>query len=145
MGPFALILSPEQGLLLVASALAVILLVKVASDFFAWKVRERKYLNSLAKELNQAGFLGLADIVQCVADEDFPGAVKEVEYLAKQLKNPVTAKALLAGVVLNGLPGVLADTTNCQALLKAVGNWAAVADNAAAIKAAGLTIAALAK
>lgn len=142
---FAVTLEPNQVALWVTSLLAVILLVKVASDFFAWKVRERKYLTTLASELDQYGLLGLGDIVQCIANEDFPGAVKEVEYLAKQLKDPATAKALLSSVVLNGVPGVLADPVNGQALLTALGNWATLPANAGAIKAAGLAIALLPK
>lgn len=137
---FAFALSSQQGVILALAMLAAVAVVGWISQVIAWKVAEKKKLRALATLLSQYGFSDLAAICQELADEDFAGAVKEIEYLARQLQDPVTAAALLSKVGFAQLPAILADASNCKKLLKLLLDWQVAHPDLA--KAAGYTIAA---
>jgi hypothetical protein len=142
MSLFAFLLTPEQGWIIALAMLATFAIVGWISHLIAWKVAERKKIRSLGTLLTQYGFTDLGAICQDLADEDFPAAVKEIEYLARQLQSPGTAVALLSSVGFAQIPAIVADPTNCKTLLKKLFDWQTA--NPQLAKAAGYAITALA-
>jgi hypothetical protein len=109
------------------------------SHIIAWKVAEKKKIRALGETLTEFGFKELGGVCSDVADEDFAGAVKKIEYLAQQLRDPVTRTALLSSVGFAQVPTILADASNCKKLLKTLFDWQAAHPELA--KAAGFAIA----
>lgn len=136
-----LILSPEQCAIVVLSAVAVASVVSLLFKKDLWKISQRRKLTKLASLLRQYGMPNLADVVQCVADGDLAGAIKEGHYLSKQLEQEDTARLLLGGIAKKQLATLLSDPAERIALIKAIADYAAA--HPVDMKASGYTIAAI--
>ena len=135
-------LSTEQVWIVVLAAVATFAVVGWVFHIEAWKVAERRKIRKLGDLLKSFGFIETGTVCTDIADGDFAGAVKEIEFLARQLSNPETATALLAGVSIRMMPAVLNDATTAKKLLKTIADWAAA--NPLAVKSAGYSLTAVA-
>ncbi len=134
-------MTTEHVLILVLAAVATCAAVAVFYKGAALKVKIAKMLLTTSAALSNYGFTHLAKIAQCLAVGDLAGAVKETEWLVRQLDNPKTATTLFDGVFANELTTRLANSSQCAALMTQLSGWAAA--NPALAKAAGVTITAL--
>ena len=134
-------LTTDHVWIIVLAAIAAVAIVGWFWHLEAWKVAERRRFRKLGDLLKSFGFVETGTVCTDIADGDLAGAVKELEFLARQLSNPETATALLAAVSVRTMPAVLADANTARKLLKVIADWAAA--NPAAIKADGYALTSL--
>ena len=131
----------EQIVTLILAAIASCAGVALFFKGAALKVKIANMLLTVSNSLSQYGFTHLAVIAQRLAVGDFAGAIKEAEWLVRQLANPKTASTLFDGVFSQELTTRLSDSAQCAALMNTLSGWAAA--NPTLAKAAGVTITAI--
>lgn len=131
----------EQIVTLILAAIASCAGVALFFKGAALKVKIANMLLTVSNSLSQYGFTHLAVIAQRLAVGDFAGAIKEAEWLVRQLANPKTASTLFNGVFSQELTTRLSDSAQCTALMNTLSGWAAA--NPTLAKAAGVTITAI--
>jgi len=131
----------EQIVTLILAAIASCAGVALFFKGAALKVKIANMLLTVSNSLSQYGFTHLAVIAQRLAVGDFAGAIKEAEWLVRQLANPKTASTLFDGVFSQELTTRLSDSAQCAALMNILSGWAAA--NPTLAKAAGVTITAI--
>ena len=105
---------------------------------------DRKKLAKMGKLLGQYGHVIARDVLQDAASGDLVDAIAEVEETLDKLLDPTAGPALLQSDLISQLNAQLAMPAAAPGILQALAGFAANPANAALVKAAGLSVVAIA-
>jgi hypothetical protein len=131
----------KEVLILVLGVVASCSVVGLIFKGKALLVSIAQWLLSLHDELSAKGFPHLSLAAQRLAIGDWAGAIKEGQWLLRQLKTPKSALALFDEVFQKQLALRLADPAECATIGKSLIAWQTA--NPTLAKAAGFTVAAV--
>jgi hypothetical protein len=129
-------LNPLHVTIIVLSCLIAVAAVFGVASFRSKLASARKEWLELSALLKSYDLPHCARILEDLAVDDVPGAIRECEYLLRLMRDPKAAAAALDAVFIAQLPGALSDASRVTAVAGAIKAW--VAANPTLAAAAGL-------
>jgi hypothetical protein len=113
----------EHVAIIVLAAIVAVCLVALVASFKSRLSSAKKEWLELSALLTSYSLPHCAKILEDLAVDDLPGAIRECEYLLRLMRDPKQAALALDGIFTAELPGALADANRRTALAKVLTAW----------------------